>query len=84
MKNKILIRVCVPSITEEYNLFIPTNSSVGNTIKLLIKCINDLSDNMLVNTNNYCIIDPDTSEVYANNLLIRNTNITNYKKIILV
>lgn len=41
--NKILIKLYVPTIEEQYDLWIPTGRKIYSVIVLLIKAINDLS-----------------------------------------
>lgn len=83
MKNKVLIRVYVPSIVEEYEVFIPVNDSIKSIIQLIVKSINELNQNVLVRED-YCFLDPITSSIYELNLFVRDTNIINSKKVILI
>ena len=41
--NKVLVKVYVPVIEENYDIWIPINRKIHNVIKLLIKAIYDLS-----------------------------------------
>ncbi len=45
MNNKILIRLYIPLIEEEYDIFIPINKRVGTIKQLLEKCISEQNDN---------------------------------------
>lgn len=84
MKNKVLVRVYVPSIDEEYEIYIPTNETIKKVLDLIVKSVYELSDSNLNQDDRHYILDPDTSSVYANDQIIRDTNIKNSKKIILV
>ena len=84
MKNKVLVNVYVPSIDEEYEIYIPTNESINKVLQLIIKSVYDLSDSNLDQEVKHYILDPDTSTIFTNEQLIRNTNIKNGKRIILV
>lgn len=84
MKNKILVKVIVPYLIEQYEIFIPTNERVSRVKELLKKAISDISDSQFDINKKYNIIDPDTGQIYENNLIIRETNIANSKKIILL
>lgn len=84
MKNKVLIRLYVPSIHEEFEIFIPTNEYIKKVIDLIVKSIEDISDSTLPMNNDYCIIDPETSVIYDNGCIIRNTNIRNDKRLVLI
>lgn len=84
MKNKFLIKLYVPMIDCEYEIYIPSNESVQKVMELVLKSISELSDGALDKTKKYHFLDPDSSTVYKNDQIIRDTNITNSKKIILI
>lgn len=84
MKNKVLISVYIPSICEQYELFIPINESIKKVVDLIVKSVIELSDGALVENNNYALIDPENSIIYDMSFIVRNTNIKNYKKLILI
>jgi len=84
MKNKVLVKVYVPSIDEEYEIYIPTNETIKKVLELIVKSVYELSDSNLNQETKHYILDPDTSIVYKNEELIRNKNIKNSKKLILV
>ena len=84
MKNKILIEIYVPSIDEEYEIYIPTNESIKKVLELIVKSVFELSDSNLSLEQQHYLLDPDTSSIYMNDQIIRDTNIKNSKKIILV
>lgn len=84
MKNKVLITVYVPCIDEEYELYIPTNESIKKVLDLIVKSIYDLSDSNLNINIPHFLIDPTTLVKYTQNSIIRDTNIINSKKIVLI
>lgn len=84
MKNKVLVKVYVPSIDEEYEIYIPTNETIKKVLELIVKSVYELSDSNLDQEAKHYILDPDTSNIYTNDLIIRDTNIKNSKKIILI
>lgn len=84
MKNKVLVKVYVPSIDEQYEIYIPTNETINKVLELIIKSVYELSDSNLNLEEKHYILDPDTSIVYTNDQIIRDTNIKNSKKIILI
>lgn len=84
MKNKVLIRLYIPAIHEEYELFIPTNESIKKVLDLIIKSVLELSDEALIVNDKYCLIDPETSLIYDLTNLVRNTNIKNNKLLLLI
>ena len=84
MKNKVLIRVYVPTIEEEYELYIPVNETINKVLDLVLKSISELSDNNLNLGVKHYLLDPETSITYNNWDIIRETNIKNSKKLILL
>ena len=83
-KNKILICLYIPLIEKSYDLFIPINKKIG-TIKWLIK------EGLLDITEPDYIISPDTNfysketgPVYAVNKTVKDTDLKNGSRIILV
>jgi len=84
MKNKVLVKVYVPSIDEEYEIYIPTNETIKKVLELIVKSVYELSDSNLDQESKHYILDPATSVTYTNEQIIRDTNINNSKKIILI
>lgn len=84
MKNKILIELIVPDINEVYNLYIPINRKIGNIIELLNKAINELSNNNYVGSKKTNLYSRLTGEKYSINSLVRETDIRNGSKLILL
>ena len=74
MNNKILIRLYIPLIEEEYDIFIPINKRVGTIKQLLEKCISEQNDNgyVLAEDTNLIIGESD-----MNNLEIYTTAVNN-------
>lgn len=84
MKNKVLVKVYVPSIDEGYEIYIPTNETIDKVLELIIKSVFELSDENLDLNQNHYLLDPETSIIYENANIIRDTNIKNSKKLILI
>ena len=80
MNNKILIRLYIPLIEEEYDIFIPINKRVGTIKQLLEKCISEQNDNGYVlaeDTNLY-------SKEYDVQLLVKDTDLKNGSRVVLL
>lgn len=84
MKNKILIELIVPDVEETYNVYIPINKKVGNVIILLSKAIAESTNGRYKENEYNALYDGELGERYLMDTLIRNTNIRNGKKIILM
>ena len=83
MKNKVLVKLLVPSLNCEYEVFIPVNERINKVKELLVKCIADLSDSDFDTNKIYSLLDPDSGTIYDSRLSVRDTNIKNAKKLIL-
>ena len=84
MKNKILVELIVPEIEESYDIYIPINKKIGSIINLLSKAIFELSDGEYVNNNHSFLYNSDTGEKYDINVIVKDTNIRNGTKIVLM
>lgn len=84
MKNKILVKIYIPSIDEEYEIYIPANETINKVLELIIKSVSELSDDNLDLNQKHYLLDPETSLTYDNSNIVRDTNIKNSKKLILV
>ena len=83
MKNKILIKLIVPCLNREYEVFIPVNERICKVKELLVKCIADLSDSDFDTERIYSLLDPEVGTIYDSRLPVRDTNIVNIKRVIL-
>lgn len=84
MNNKILIELEIPMIEKKYDLFIPINKKIG-TIKALIE------DSLVELTNNAYEIKKDSNfyskengSIYNVNTTVRETDLKNGSRIILL
>ena len=84
MKNRILINVYVPSIDESYDIWAPFTDNFGIIAEAICKSINEFTDGAFNYDNGYVFIDPDTSLPYDLNSSLKDTDIRNDKKIILL
>ena len=84
MKNKILISVYVPTLDETYEVYIPSNETIKVILELISKTVDDLSDSDFNSDDNHYLLDVDTLSIYLKNQIVRDTNIINSKKIVLV
>lgn len=84
MKNKVLIELIVPEIDMKFNIYVPINKRIGNIINLLGKAVKELSNGCYEYTNKTSIYNSLTGEKYPINSLLRETNIRNGSKIVLI
>lgn len=81
--NKLLISIEVPSIEENFDLFIPINKKMGTIKKYVIKSIHELSNGIL-EEKTYLFFDIDTGKKYDNNVYVKDSGIKNGARIMMV
>ena len=79
--NKILVRVYVPAIEKNYEIWIPLNKRIRNAIVLIIKMIADEEYNPKKIPNLY---NKESGEKYDLDSFIQQTNIRNATELILI
>ena len=83
-KNKILIELEIPLIERKYDLFIPINKKVGTIKKLIEEALVDLSDNAYIIAEDTNLYNKETGTVYDVNKTVRDTDLKNGSRIILL
>lgn len=84
MKNKVLTEIYVPSVDERYNIYLPLNKNVAEIITLIGKSIGELKRIENINYNNFSLYNKDNGIVYSPEKLIRETNIRNGTRLIMM
>ena len=79
-ENKVLVNLYIVSLGMNYEMYLPVNEKVGNISKL----INNTMFDMINESKNFAILNVDDGTCYKPNTLIRNTNIKNGTKLLLV
>ena len=82
--NKVLVTVNIPSLEVKYDMFIPVNKSIYNVIGMMKKSLFSLSLGSFDLNRDYLLYNEDTGNVYEMNVLVRDTDIRNNSKIILL
>lgn len=83
-KNKILIRLYIPLIEKSYDIYIPINKKVG-TVKTLIEAgLSELTDNEYIGNQETNFYSKETGQIYNVNKTVRDTDLKNGSKIILI
>ena len=83
-KNKILIELEIPLIEKTYVLYIPINKKIG-TIKLLIEeSLVELTDNAYSIKPESNFYSKETGQMYDVNKTVRDTDLKNGSRIILI
>ena len=84
MENKVLVKLLVPELDEEYDLFLPINKKIGNIIDLLNKSISEISNNAFIGNNFTELSNSITHEIYKIDVLVKDTDIRNNSKLVLL
>ncbi len=84
MKNKVLAEIYIPALDEEFDIYLPLNKNIANIIELIGKSICDIKriDNIEYNT--FSLYNRETCLKYPPDKLIRETNIRNGFRLILM
>lgn len=84
MDHKVLINVYIPELDVKYDLFIPVNKKVCNTILLIVKAVNELSDGAYPITQNHALMNSETCQIYELDKNLKESDIKNGTKLVLV
>ncbi len=79
-ENKVLVNIYIVSLSKNFEIFIPINEKVGNIVKLLSSILIDSIDF----SRNNIIMNMDSGVCYKNNDIVRNTDIRNDTKLVLL
>jgi hypothetical protein len=82
--NKIIIKLFVPKIDREYDVFIPTNKRISSVIALLVKAINELSNGSFSPSQMPMLYNKITAQSYDINMTIKESDIRNGTELILI
>ena len=84
MNNKILVELEIPLIETKFDMFIPINKKVG-TIKTLIEnSLMELTDNAYSPRPDTNFYSKETGDIYDVNRAVRETDLKNGSRIILI
>lgn len=84
MKNKILLEVEVPMLEKTYDLYIPVNKKVGTIKNLIEEALADITNNAYTPSESTNFYSKESGMIYDVNQSIRDTNIKNGSRVILI
>ena len=84
MNEKILVIVYVPLLEESYNIFVPVSKKVGVIKKLLEKTVGELKYPEYSQNSKFLLYNKDSNINYNNDVYIKNTDIRNGTKLVLL
>ena len=83
-KNKILIELFIPLIEKDYDIYIPVNKKIGTIKSLIEKCLVELTDNAYIIKEDTNFYSKETGQIYNVNHTVRETDLKNGSRIILI
>lgn len=84
MRNKVLVKLFVPELDYQFDVFIPVNEIVWKIKKLLLKSVSDLTGGAIDLNKDFALINRLTSTVYDNNTVIVESDIRNITELVLI
>lgn len=84
MKNKVLVEIYIPQLDENYNIYLPLNKNIANIITLIGKSISELKRIDNFDYNSLSLYNRETTIRYSPDSLIKETNIRNGFRLILM
>ncbi len=84
MNNKILIELDIPLIEKSYDLYIPINKKVGTIKKLIEEELVSLTEGAYILSDSTNLYSKETGDIYDINKTVRDTDLKNGSRIILL
>lgn len=82
--NKVLIKLYIPIIEEQYDVWIPLNKRIYNVINLLVKAVREFTGGYYNPSKMPNLFDKVTSLPYDINLTVKESDIKNGTELILI
>jgi len=83
-KNKILIELEIPLLEKHFDLFIPINRKIGTIKKLIEESLKEFTGNEYEVKEDTNLYSKDTGDIYDVNKTVRDTDLKNGSRIILI
>ena len=83
-KNKVLIELEIPLIEKKYDLFIPTNKKIGTIKRLIEMALVELTYGAYLPKEETNFYSKETGEIYDINKTVRDTDLKNGSRIVLI
>lgn len=84
MTNKVLVTINVPSLEIKVDMFVPVNKKIYSVISMMKKSLFQLSEGSFSLNKSYVLYNEKTGKSYDMNLLVRDTDLRNNSKVILL
>lgn len=84
MNSKILIELEIPLIEKKYDMFIPINKKVGTIKRFIEDSLVELTDGAYIPRDDTNLYSKETGNIYDVNRTVRETDLKNGSRIILI
>ncbi len=84
MDNKVLVRLYIPKIEEQYDVEIPLDKQIYVIIQLLVKAVNELSGGYYKPSKMPMLYDKITAKAFDVNLTVIESSLRNASEIVLL
>ena len=84
IENKVLVSVNVPILEKKYDIYFPVNRKMSNVIGMIKSSLYELSQGSFDMNGDYALYNEENGEPYDMNILVRESNIRNGSKVILL
>ena len=82
--NKVLIKLYVPTIEQQYNLWVPLNKQIYTVIRLLVKAVYEFTDGYYNPKKRPVLYDKLTATAYDVNKTVKECGIKNGVELIML
>lgn len=82
--NEVLVKLYVPTIGEQFDIWIPVNKKIHTIITLLVRAVNEFTKGYYLPNKMPYLYDKETVKVFDINLRVIETNIRNGSELILI
>lgn len=82
--NKILVKLYVPTIGEQYDVWIPVNRKIYSVIKLIVKVVNEFTNGENNPSKLPVLYNKKTGKIYDINFTVSDSEIENGSEIMLI
>lgn len=84
IENKVLVSVNVPILEKKYDVYFPVNRKIYNVIGMIKSSLYELSQGSFDMSKEYILYNMENGEPYDMSMLVRESNIRNGSKVILL
>lgn len=82
--NKVLVKLFVPILEKQYEIWLPLNKKIYNIIILLSKAVNELEESEYQPNEMPILYNKITGDAYDINVRVKDTDIRNGTEIVLI